>query len=101
MQPCRVRSSWKRHIMKRELFGAIVSIVVGAIVQPAAADDPRSAPLRNQLSQHDPQEKTGSLQPVPRGDLRGDITNNARSHPEKLRSGPDDRPPEKNTHGSP
>jgi hypothetical protein len=103
MHPCRQRPSWKRHIMKRalvKLVGAIVSIVVGTIVQPASAVDPRAAPLRNQLSQPDAQEKTRAAPPVPRGNLRGDITNNARSRFERLHSGPDDRSLERNPPGS-
>jgi hypothetical protein len=86
--------------MKRarvKFFGAIVSIVVEAIVQPAAAVDPRTVPPPSQLSQPDAR-RAAPL--VPRGDLRGDITNNARSRPEKLKSGPDDRLHETNPPGS-
>lgn len=80
--------------------GAIVSFLVGAVVQTAAAGDLRAAATRGQSPQPDANEKTRSAVDVPRGNLRGDIANNARSRPDTPRGGADDRPHENNRPGS-
>jgi hypothetical protein len=78
------------------LFGAIVSFLVAAAIQPAGAGDSRSAHIRGQLSpQTDAHEETRSTVEVPRGDLRRDISNNVRSHPDAPREGADNQSREK------
>lgn len=75
------------------VLGAIVSFVVAATAQPAAAADPQAAAIRSALSgQPGAGERSHSATDVPRGNLRGDIVNNVRSHPEAPRGG-NERPP--------
>lgn len=76
------------------VLGAIVSLFVGATAQLAAAADPQAAALRSELSAQ-PAEggQRRSTVEVPRGNLRGDIVNNARSHPETPHGAKDERAP--------
>ncbi|RKP52262.1 hypothetical protein [Trinickia fusca] len=66
------------------LGGAAVSLLaLAAIVRPAAGDDTRAAdpPVEIRAPHAEPvREMTPAS--APRGNLRGDIVNNARSHPE-------------------
>lgn len=83
--------------------GAIVSFLVGATVQPASAGDPQAAAIRSALSERPGAgDRSHAADDVPRGNLRGDIVNNARSHPETPRGAKNERspPPMKNRQDS-
>ncbi|HWX12101.1 MAG TPA: hypothetical protein VNZ04_08895 [Trinickia sp.] len=83
------------------LYGAIVSCLVGAAIQPAAADDSQATTVHGQLSaQYDTHKQAHPPTDVPRGDLRGDIVNNARGRPDVRRGGADERPQGKSKPGS-
>jgi hypothetical protein len=83
------------------LRGAIVSLLVAAATaQPAAAgSDPQAATIRSQLrAQHDARDHPRPTGDVPRGNLRGDIADSVRSHPDAPRTKAGDRPHEGNSH---
>jgi hypothetical protein len=91
-------------IMKRApvtLCGAIVSCVVGAAMKPAAADDSQAATVHGQLSaQYDAHKHAHPPTDVPRGNLRGDITNNVRGRPDVRHGAADERLQGKSKPGS-
>lgn len=66
------------------LSGAALSLLaMAAMVRPATGDDTRAAdpPVEIRVPHAEPVREMAPAS-APRGDLRGDIVNNARSHPE-------------------
>jgi hypothetical protein len=93
MHSSRLSGSLRSAIVKRSLLasvGAIVSFLLAAVMQPAAAGDPRDAAIRGQLATP-PDGKTNArvTGELPRGNLRGDIVNNARSRSDAPRGNAD------------
>jgi len=64
--------------------GAIVPLVIAAVVPPAQGGGPQSTRQRSGQPHPPPSASMSSPMPVdvPRGDLRSDIVRNAQSHPE-------------------
>jgi hypothetical protein len=70
-------------------------------MQPAAADDSQATTVHGQLSaQSDTRKQAHPPTDVPRGDLRGDIVNNVRGHPNARRGGANERLQGKSEPGS-